>query len=220
MSIPHSEPSRQHALALIERKDAIQAQIDHHLSALSLNESTMNSPLLDPQGFPRADIDIVAVRNARVRVIELRNDLNAIMEEISQALQGIYRPEEAGITNPNQTSSTTTSSAKVNGVVSDTPFALVNGVAPQSPAAQAGLQRGDLVLRFGDLSASSFAPPITLQPLSTFVSAHENQPIELRIKRPSSSAGTGTAIVSLSLTPRSGWGGRGLLGCHLVPHSE
>lgn len=62
----NSSPERQRTLVLMSRKDAIEAQINHQLSLIRLNDSTMNSPLLDPQGFPRADIDIVSVRNVRL----------------------------------------------------------------------------------------------------------------------------------------------------------
>lgn len=34
----------------------------------------MNSSLITLDGFPRDDIDVLAVRHARVRLIELRND--------------------------------------------------------------------------------------------------------------------------------------------------
>lgn len=50
------------AKALMNEKDRIEAQIEHNISILRMNESTMKSPLLDREGFPRADIDIVAVR--------------------------------------------------------------------------------------------------------------------------------------------------------------
>lgn len=36
--------------------------------------STMHSPLVTLDGFPRNDIDVLAVRTARVRILELRND--------------------------------------------------------------------------------------------------------------------------------------------------
>jgi 26S proteasome non-ATPase regulatory subunit 9 len=65
---------------------------------------------------------------ARVRVIELRNDLKAIMDQIALALQGIYPPEPAIDAASRELSS---------GASDDTPFAMVDGVAPRSPAAQA-----------------------------------------------------------------------------------
>lgn len=58
-----AQQQRSVALRLMNQKDRIEAQIEHQLSVLRMNESTMQSPLLDPEGFPRADIDIVSVRN-------------------------------------------------------------------------------------------------------------------------------------------------------------
>ncbi|KAG9105260.1 putative 26S proteasome regulatory subunit, partial [Ceratobasidium sp. 392] len=91
------------------------------------------------------------------------------------------------------------------------PFARVDGVAPGSPAQQAGLQREDLILSFGDLTAQSFTGS-SLQPLAQLVASHENRSLNIKIRRNGSE-------MSLSFTPRSGWGGRGMLGCHIVPYT-
>ncbi|KAF8313959.1 proteasome 26S subunit [Cantharellus anzutake] len=210
---PTHEPTRERALALIEQKDTIQAQIEHHLSILRTNNSTMQSPLVDAEGFPRADIDVASVRTSRVRIIELRNDLDAVMEEISSALQGLIPPDTKTV--PPADSSLNI--PRTNGNVPEIAFALVNGVAPNSPAAAAGLLRGDLVTCFGSLTASSFGSTTSLQSLASLVSSHENQPIEIRVRR--GDLNSNSSLVTLSLTPRSGWGGRGLLGCHIVPYS-
>lgn len=164
MPIPASNKSdlavqqqRTAALRLMDEKDRIEAHIDHQLSILRMNDSTMQSPLVDSEGFPRADIDIVSVRTvnfppfaldsissslnlfiiflrqARVRVIELRNDLKALTDQIALALQDVYPPEP-------EDSSTAVNVDPGNlhsSVSEDTPFAMVNGVAPGSPAAQA-----------------------------------------------------------------------------------
>jgi len=198
------------ALALMARKDALQAELDSQYSILSNNQCTMNSPLVDPEGFPRADIDVYAVRHARVRIIELRNDMTKLMDDIGKALANVH-----------STSNTASAPAAVNGAGPSTgvngtgadmkPFARVDGVFPGSPASDAGLQRGDLVVQFDSLVASSF-PASTLGPLTDVVGSHENRQLIVKVLREG-------AVVSLRLTPRHGWGGRGLLGCHLVPHS-
>jgi len=208
------QQQRAATLRLMDERDRIEAQIEHQLSVLRMNDSTMQTPLVDSEGFPRADIDIVSVRTARVRVIELRNDLKAIMDQIALALQGIYPPEPE----KSPTAVDAASRELSSGASDDTPFAMVDGVAPRSPAAQAGLQRGDLVVQFGTISKTSVGEPVSLTPLSQFVATKENQTIELRVKRPSST-GEGTSQETLTLTPRSGWGGRGLLGCHIVPYT-
>ena len=127
--LPSPESPMEQARVLIAQKDGIESQIETHLSILKANNVTMNTPLVDPEGFPRADIDIYAVRNARVRIIELRNDLDAIMKAISKALEGIFDPALV-------VTQSTTEATPVQDVA-PLPFARVDGVAPGSPAAEA-----------------------------------------------------------------------------------
>ena len=123
-------------MELIERKEIIEKQISEQFTILSTNQSTMNTPLVDTEGFPRADIDVWAVRHARVRIIELKNDLNALMDTIAVALAAVAKDDAASSNSDNKTPLT-------NGVSHsgshDTlkAFAKVNGVAPGSPAATA-----------------------------------------------------------------------------------
>ncbi|KAJ6585007.1 proteasome 26S subunit [Mycena capillaripes] len=184
------------ARALMLQKENIEAQLQLQGSILASNAgATMDSPLVDADGFPRADIDIYAVRNARIRIIELRNDLAALMNDLALALQSVYDPALAPPDSPQSTP---------NGK----PFAKVEGVSPGSPAAEAGLQRNDLVVKFGSLTQHSFSSS-SLAPLVAEV--RENRSIPLKVLR-------SDQIVFLSLTPKT-WGGRGLLGCHIVPYS-
>ncbi|KAJ7134644.1 hypothetical protein C8R44DRAFT_430786 [Mycena epipterygia] len=193
-----SESPADIARALIVQKENIEAQLQAQALLLQSNAgSTLNSPLVDYDGFPRADIDIYAVRNARIRIMELRNDLIAVTNSLALALQSVYDPALAP---PESPRSSTTSK----------PFAKVDGVSPGSPAAEAGLQRNDLVVKFGSLTQQSFSSS-SLKPLVDVVAAHENRSIPLKVLR-------SEQIVFLSLTPKS-WGGRGLLGCHIVPYS-
>ncbi|KAI0917250.1 hypothetical protein AcW1_007507 [Taiwanofungus camphoratus] len=206
MMLPPRETPADEVRALMARKENIEAELDAQLSILKANSSTLNSPLLDPEGFPRSDIDVWAVRHARVRIIELRNDLSALMDTIMTALQGVYNPasilksEEAEV------------EMKSSPVTELQPFAKVNGVAPGSPAAAAGLMRDDLVVSFGSLTRASFSST-SLQPLADLVAAQENREISVQILRPPEET------ITLRFTPRSGWGGRGLLGCHIVPYT-
>lgn len=118
------------ARALMLQKDNIEAEMETHVSILKANNVTMQSPLVDAEGFPRDDIDIYVVRGARVRIIELRNDLKAVMDSIGKALEGIYDPslaaQKSGVS---ESALETTTELK--------PFAKVDGVAPGSPAAEA-----------------------------------------------------------------------------------
>ncbi|KIJ54540.1 hypothetical protein M422DRAFT_24488 [Sphaerobolus stellatus SS14] len=202
--------STDRARALIAHKEAIQAELDAQFSILSVNNSTLNSPLVDPEGFPRGDIDVWAVRHARVRIIELRNDMNAVVDQLGKALEQVYDP--SNVEAREAASEKSTQAVKTNGVTVDKPFARVDGVLPGSPAAQAGLQREDLFVQFGNLTLDSF-PTSTLQPIAEFVAAHEEKTVELVVLR-------NQTRKTLQLTPRKGWGGRGLLGCHIVPYKQ
>ncbi|EJD50851.1 hypothetical protein AURDEDRAFT_135190 [Auricularia subglabra TFB-10046 SS5] len=183
--------------SLISQKDGIQAALDAQYSILSSHGVGLTDALVDAEGFPRADVDVYAVRHARVRVIELRNDLRAVMDKLADALAGAF---------PGDASDASSEGSKDD----EAPFARVDGVAPGSPAAGAGLQRDDLFVKFGTLTASSFVGA-SLTPLVQLVGAHENRSIPLKVRR-------GSGDVFLSLTPRQGWGGRGMLGCHIVPY--
>ena len=128
-----------HAKQLISQKDTLEAELNTQLSILSANNCTMSSPLVDADGFPRSDIDVWAVRHARVRIIELRNDLRVVLEKVAKALEGVYAKEGEVVA---MGSTSTSSGAGVNGAVQsrrdeERPFAKVDGVAPSSPAADA-----------------------------------------------------------------------------------
>jgi 26S proteasome non-ATPase regulatory subunit 9 len=155
------------AQALMLKKSAIETEVQSQISILQTNNIDMTTPLVDAEGFPRADIDIYAVRKARVRIIELRNDLKDVMNEAGKVLEEVYAktPEpDLGMESQEQ-------GTQRDGLV---PFARVDGVAPGSPAAEAGVQREDLILKFGNLVESSFNPPSSLTPLATLVSENED----------------------------------------------
>ncbi|KAJ3996923.1 hypothetical protein F5050DRAFT_1799358 [Lentinula boryana] len=205
-TLPSPDSPAEQAKRLMDQKKNIETEIETHISILKANQSTMQSPLVDTDGFPRADIDIYAVRGARVRIIELRNDLKDVTAAIGKALEVIYdrsQSEQSEDTSDRTEGSSLSKEPK--------PFARVDGVAPGSPAADAGLCREDLIVKFGQLISTSFASE-SLAPIAELVGASENQSIGIKALRKGQS-------VFLSLTPRKGWGGRGMLGCHIVPYS-
>ncbi|KAI0800303.1 hypothetical protein C8Q74DRAFT_1235633 [Fomes fomentarius] len=194
-------PSAENVRGLMARKDAIEAEMEAQFSILKSNSVTMDSPLLDAEGFSRDNIDLWAVRHAHVRIIELRNDHTALMDRIMVALQSVYNPSTGS--EPEESSMVTATSG-----ASLEPFARVDGVAPGSPAVAAGLLRENLLLSYGPLNMSSFSSS-SLQPLAELVAAQENHEIAVEVWQ----------VVTMMFVPRQGWGGRGLLGCHIVPYS-
>lgn len=83
------------------------------------------------------------VRQARVRIIELRNDLDSLMGDIGKALEGVYSPSADGQNSgPASSSKPEAAPASKDETMLPPdeellPFAKVNGVAPGSPAADA-----------------------------------------------------------------------------------
>jgi len=131
------------------------------------------------------------------------------MNEIEQALHEHHRNMHSEI-------SIETASKYESGESSESPaiaFAVVKTVMPDSPASDAGLIEGDRIVRFGDIHAGNHEG---LTRLSTIVQQNEGFPINVRLIRRIDEA-RASADLNLSLTPRRGWGGRGMLGCHIIP---
>ncbi|KAI9189108.1 putative 26S proteasome regulatory subunit [Blastocladiella emersonii ATCC 22665] len=189
-----------HARALMAEKDALEADLTTMHDVLKSHKVSVDDPLVDAQGFPRADVDVYAIRKLRTDIISRRNDLKDMYKRIEAALLDVHKfPAEPAAAPP------------ANGGASSRPtrpFARVNAVSPDSPASAAGLKRGDHILGFGSLDATNHDSLKALLPL---VAAHENRALAIIVQRESET-------LTLSLTPRK-WGGRGLLGCHIVPSS-
>ncbi|KAG0201405.1 hypothetical protein BGX33_010340 [Mortierella sp. NVP41] len=198
------------AQALMKQKDELEADIRKQQDDLQSQKVGMNDQLVDSSGFPR-----------------LKNDLKALMLQIEEALHAVHaealeekqrleaeRRKEQELSGPTPTgSSTATTAAAVTDEAALEralpPFARVNAVAPDSPAREAGLVQGDRIVTFGTVNANT---PDTLPSLSAHVQSRENKPILVKVQR-----GESSDLVSLILVPKQGWGGRGLLGCHIVP---
>lgn len=78
-------------------------------------------------------------------MIHLRNDYKQVMAKIEKAVHAQFasQPTQA------QASASSSTARQTETTQADTPFAKVNSVVANSPAADAGLQAGDKVARFG-----------------------------------------------------------------------
>lgn len=194
--------------SLSQQKYQIEAELQRQYGVLSLNGTDISSPLTDTSGFPRDDIpDLASVRVARAKIHELRNDLRAIVDRIAGALPLWMPPnkqsdESQQLTHQDATHSTT----------SLTPFAKVDTVSPNSPAELAGLKVGDQLVRYGHVNATNHD---SLRALVTATA--ENEGMNLNLVWFRYDANENRQMICKVLTPRSGWGGRGLIGCHIVP---
>ncbi|VDM61280.1 unnamed protein product [Angiostrongylus costaricensis] len=118
--------SKEKAQKLMAERDKLDAEIEDNL-----NGCTMDSPLVDPEGYPFSHIDIWAVRKARHTIICLRASAECCKDPTI-----IHR-------------------------TSNEPFLKVSvtAVETNSPAAKGGLKTGDLIVQYGDLHAGNFKEP-------------------------------------------------------------
>eukprot|EP00922_Rhytidocystis_sp_ex-Travisia-forbesii_P034159 GHVS01050756.1.p1 GENE.GHVS01050756.1~~GHVS01050756.1.p1 ORF type:complete len:144 (+),score=66.35 GHVS01050756.1:24-434(+) len=84
-------------LSLSTRRDAIESEMASLSSFLCQpNYPGLTEPLVDKQGFPRADIDVYSVRMARHRLSCLKTDYERIMEDIKRLLETVYGTTTSG----------------------------------------------------------------------------------------------------------------------------
>lgn len=206
------------AKVLIEKKDKIEGELQELEDQLVAAGIGMDEPLVDRSGFPRSEIDVHSVRTSRNLVIRLRNDHKTVMADIENILHRIHEAKREEQQQQQQeqaqqqqgTSSTAANTEEQQDITMIevlVPFAIVNAVAPDSPAHSAGLRRNDSILKFGHLNSSNHQ---RLQALNVLISQSENRRVPITLLRDGNT-------IQVTVTPRSGWGGRGTLGCHLLP---
>ncbi|KZF24236.1 26S proteasome non-ATPase regulatory subunit 9 [Xylona heveae TC161] len=218
-------------MELIAEKDKVEEELKALGSVLDSHNVNMNTSLTTFDGYPRADIDVAQIRTTRARIIRLRNDFKNLMSKIETGLHSHYsaaaaaaaaatsQPPATHHEGPTVGGASTASSvpgsvnaASASGLI-ETPFAKVNSVVEGSPADEAGLKAGDRVRRFG---TATWLNHEKLTKVAEVVRQNEGRPIQVKIVRKNPMTQADQELL-LHLTPRSGWGGRGLLGCHLVP---
>ena len=117
----------------------------------------MTTPLLTPDGFPRADLDVAQIRTTRAQIIRLKNDYKGIMAKLEVAVHEAFAAGKtidaaapANLRAATNGSEVATGASRSSAI--EPPFAKVNTVAPNSPAETAGMRPGDKVARFGNLN--------------------------------------------------------------------
>lgn len=102
----------------------------------------MKGSLIDAEGFPRNDIDVYQVRQARQQIICMQNDHKALMKEIEQLMHQLHAEAKNG---PEQQLSHKAAGMDLNSSNSEDsedfellkPILNVTNVAVGSPAEQA-----------------------------------------------------------------------------------
>jgi 26S proteasome non-ATPase regulatory subunit 9 len=201
---------------LMAQRDALEAEADAIHSELTSPGPNSEPPaglktsFIDNEGFPRGDIDIINAKNKRRRLAEINTDHKDIMRRIEQAMARLHQvlPEV-----PVQKASGDDSTARVeeapaiaSSIEGSSPMAKLDEVLPNSPAALAGINNGDLLMKFDTITSATGS---FLTAIAQLVGQRVNQEIPVTVRR-------GTQELELTLVPKP-WGGRGLLGCHLSP---
>ncbi|KAI3328864.1 hypothetical protein HD806DRAFT_480948 [Xylariaceae sp. AK1471] len=197
---------------LQQKKDNIEAELKALSGVLDSHGVNMETPLLTRDGFPRADIDVAQIRTTRSRIIHLKNDYKDLINAIEKHLHEHF----ANLQETDAIASTPANRATMMGdtlpETLEVPFAKVNSVVANSPAETAGLKAGDEIRNFGYVNKSNHDG---LKKVAECVQGNEGQRVLVKISRRADS-GTRQEL-QLYLTPRRDWGGRGLLGCHVIP---
>mmetsp|Transcript_32707 Transcript_32707/g.76036 ORF Transcript_32707/g.76036 Transcript_32707/m.76036 type:complete len:221 (-) Transcript_32707:87-749(-) len=180
-------------------------------------------PLVDEQGFPRADIDIYAIRKARNRLACAQTDHMEVMKKIEQALTALHAGSRvavprtlpaAGTASADTTTSQSSSTIR-QVALPPPPFAWIDEVSDGSPAQEAGLAIGDQICRFGHVNREDTGDlQACFDGVALLVQNSVGVSIEVHVLR-----GMPPTKVVLQLLPRH-WDGRGLLGCHMARKSD
>ncbi|KAL3680306.1 hypothetical protein R1sor_023262 [Riccia sorocarpa] len=163
---------KQETFTLMDKKAAVEVEMEAIISRLRPPTGPgLTGNLMDEEGFPRADIDIPAVRADRQRVAVLRNDLKKITDQIGQNLHVLHsgslmrdsslpqkRSADGEVTRPLRfspavavavaggPSSSYDRDEPVNMEIERTPlftpFAVFDEVTPGSPAEEDGIKLG------------------------------------------------------------------------------
>lgn len=205
MGDPDKNATKQEVLDLMKEKDKIEEELEAWIGVLESQNVGMDDPLIDQEGFPRNDVDVAKIREARNKIICLKNDHKAIMIKIEKGLHSLHAQSREGV-GANSKMDVENSDSKLPPA-----FAFVDSVAKGSPADTAGLVPGDKIVAFGSINHENFQG--NLKVIGEVVEHSVNTAIRVQIIR------SGGKIMTLSLKPQK-WSGRGLLGCHIKPLEE
>ncbi|KAL2752271.1 hypothetical protein ACRALDRAFT_1063536 [Sodiomyces alcalophilus JCM 7366] len=198
---------------LQQQKEVMEAKLGTLSELLDLHGVDMSTPLTTRDGFPRTDIDVAEVRITRSQVTHLRNDYKTLMRIFEERLHErltsvvIAPKEDSGVA----VHSSLNQAQQCDG----RPFATINGVLPGSPAMLAGLRAADQIIRFSHITHIN---PDGLNEVAGCVQENEGREVSVEISR--LGQGGSRQNLSVRLTPTRHWGGRGLLGCYILPYNR
>eukprot|EP00631_Chrysoreinhardia_giraudii_P002979 CAMPEP_0197413472 /NCGR_PEP_ID=MMETSP1170-20131217/334_1 /TAXON_ID=54406 /ORGANISM="Sarcinochrysis sp, Strain CCMP770" /LENGTH=203 /DNA_ID=CAMNT_0042940053 /DNA_START=14 /DNA_END=625 /DNA_ORIENTATION=+ len=137
---PSLETARRDLQAAMATRDALEAEASAITSELESPGPSggpamgVKTPLVDSEGFPRADVDVHRARHLRHRLACIQTDHKAAMKTIERLLPVVLAPRDDQ------------ESHQAPGRI----FARITQVRAGSPASRAGLRVDDAVVAFGD----------------------------------------------------------------------
>uniref|UniRef100_A0A182QA98 26S proteasome non-ATPase regulatory subunit 9 n=1 Tax=Anopheles farauti TaxID=69004 RepID=A0A182QA98_9DIPT len=172
--------SREDLLKLVERKKELEAQIEEHGLILKANKIDMNQPLVDEDGYPRNDVDVISVRKARHAINCLQTTRRSLMAEIEAAMNALHQNARNNNVEPMEIDEPSTVAQPAL-----QPFAIVEGVEPGLLAEQMGIKIGDQILQIGSLYARNFK---SLNQIQTVLMNSQGKSVRFTIRKPNTTA--------------------------------
>ncbi|VDD76987.1 unnamed protein product [Mesocestoides corti] len=140
---------------LEQKRKILEKEAAEFSSILENNDNVgMRGPLIDSEGFPRSDIDLVAVRTARNRIACINTDYAELMKEL-EAVTARLHENRHRVSSVGPLSSVDCTQSPADRYT--TPFLLVDHVARLSPAELSGIRAGDRIARFGSVHSTNFS---------------------------------------------------------------
>ena len=239
--------AREELLALNRERSALEKEMLDLTEALQAgNMGGISTPLVDREGFPRADVDVFATRTMRHRLAVLNTDHKALMARIEQGLHALHAaPQATGSSPPSRSVHVAAPAPRPSQPPPQPPpppptapgTAAATGTTPPAlgtstaPVPMEVVEAGD-VQPFAEIDAVAEGGPAAAAGLAVGdrllrfggVNASNHDGLRALARLTQRSEGEtitllvqrGASKLALQLQPRR-WAGNGLLGCHLMP---
>uniref|UniRef100_A0A182X814 26S proteasome non-ATPase regulatory subunit 9 n=1 Tax=Anopheles quadriannulatus TaxID=34691 RepID=A0A182X814_ANOQN len=198
--------SREAVLSLMERKKELEAQIEQQGLILSANRIGMHEPLVDGEGYPLSNVDVLSVRKARHTIICLQNDRKKIMQQIEKGIAQVFEAEQSAPANGQQQQqhhhqNLPNEPMEVDGdrtaSSAPEPFAVVESVVPGQLADRMGIAVGDQIVQVGTVTARNFK---TMNQVQSVIANMQGRKLHLVVRKATSGQ---VATIELDLTSGS-----------------
>ena len=239
--------AREELLALNREREALEKEMLDLTEALQAgNMGGVSTPLVDSEGFPRADVDVFATRTMRHRLAVLNTDHKALMARIEQGLHALHAaPQATGSSPPSRSVHVAAPAPRPSQPPPQPPpppptapgTAAATGTTPPAlgtstaPVPMEVVEAGD-VQPFAEIDAVAEGGPAAAAGVAVGdrllrfggVNASNHDGLRALARLTQRSEGEtitllvqrGASNLALQLQPRR-WAGNGLLGCHLMP---